>query len=296
MKNEEQRTHLELPPNLAEQFRPEEEEEEKEAASKSHSQFDEESVKSNKYKKRSVKDSAIDRNSAFGQEMSENSDNGMPEQSIRKIIDDSPRMQNPVSRPVQRYPIHEKAVVDPTTVMQIAIMYKKLHYFGMQVDRSRIKISTHKAIKKEDYLNLPQNEIEKEQYYRAGVKPKCMDESENNLSGIKYTIYRARNGRVLILRKPKGSKKRFKMTENDEYEGTRSGFIKVLQNDVNSKFSDFCNLDNSDSDENMSDEETHDNGVDDYTEGFVQRFRKRKGKKRGTTGSDHIISFKVNGT
>ena len=86
------------------------------------------------------------------------------------------------------------------------------------------------------------------------------------------------------------------MTENDEYEGTRGGFIRVLQNDVNSKFENFHNFDISDSDENMSDEETHDNEVDDYTEGFVQRFRKRKGKKRGAAGSEHIISFKVNGT
>jgi hypothetical protein len=302
LKNED-KIHPEMSTDLAEQFRPEEEEEEKEAASKSHSQFDEESIKSSKYgnKKRSVKDNAIDRSSALGPELSVNSENySQIEQPTRMMTDDSLRMQNPVSRPAQRHPIHEKAVVDPTTVMQIAIMYKKLHYFGMQVDRSRIKISTHKAIKKEDYLNLPQNEIEKEQYYRAGIKPKSLDENFDKLTGIKYTIYKARNGRVMILRKTKGGKytnnfKRFKMSESDEFEGARSSFTPVLQNDVNSKFSDFCNLDNTDSDENMSDEETNDNEVDDYTDGFVQRFRKRKGKKRGTSGSDHIISFKING-
>lgn len=310
--NEEKIVRAEFPAELAEAYRPEDEEEEKENEARAQSQFDEESVKSSKMGKkvsRSVKESVIDRSSAIG-----------PESSLSELGSNTDHIPKPISQPVpapitqKPHPVNEKAIVDPTTAMQIAILYNKLHYFSMQVDRSRIKISTHKPIKKEDYLNLPQNEIEKEQYYRAGVRPKSEEEKESDVTtGVKYTIYKARAGRVYILRKAKGGRyqvydknshcgtkrirpeqssylKRFKVSEDEEYDHTRNSYIPVLQNDVNRKFGDFTEPELPDPDEEMADEDTKDD-TDDYTEGFIARYRKRKGKKR--VANDTTISFKI---
>ena len=69
--------------------------------------------------------------------------------------------------------------------------------------------------------------------------------------------------------------KRLKITENDEYEGIRNTYIPVLQNDVNNKFSEFSDLDESDPDDEMADDDTKED-VDDYTDGFITRLRKRR--------------------
>lgn len=207
----------------------------------------------------------------------------------------------------------DKVVIDPTTVMQIAVMYKKLNYYGINVDKSRIKISTHKPIKKEEYVTLSKEETNEEQYYRTGVKPKVDSEFDTNVTGVKYSIFRARNGRVMVLRKIKdgsykvfdaktriefdrikpehsGSLKRIKLTENDEYEGVINHFNPVVQKDVKMEYEDLIYEPEPDSDEEMSDNDTKEE-LDDYTEGFISRHRKRKGKKRGT--NDYKISVMV---
>lgn len=309
IQNEDERVAVELPKELAPQYRPEEEDEKLEER-KDQSQFDVDSIKSSKYdKKLSKKDSVMDRSSVVGGESDINSEiysqNDLPPKPIPQPLPSEYKKEAPTQ---------EKAHIDYTTAMEIAIMFRKIHYFGIQVDPHRIKISTHKPIKKEDYLNLPQAEIEEEQYYRSGTKPKSQAKVDvETTAGVKYTIFRARSGRIMILRKAKGGKyevynekshsqlhrikpetasclKRLKMTEDDEYEGTRNTLIPVLQDDVNNHYSPYSDLDTKDEDEEMADEEKKDE-VDDYTEGFIFRHRKRKGKKRGN--SDLTISFKV---
>lgn len=309
IQNEEERVAVNLPKDLAPPYRPEEEDEKNEER-KEASQFDVDSVKSLKYdKKLSKKDSAMDRSSVHGGDSDMNSDVYSQLEPPPKPL---PQSLSTISS--QNAPTQEKAQIDYTTAMEIAILYRKIHYFGIQVNPDRIKISTHKPIKKEDYMNLPQAEIEEEQYYRSGTKPKSHAKVDvETPAGVKYTIFRARSGRVLILRKAKGGKyevfndkshtqlhrikpevasclKRLKMTEDDEYEGTRNTLIPVLQDDVNNHFSQYSDLDTKDEDEEMADEEKKDD-KDDYTEGFIARYRKRKGKKRGN--SDLTISFKV---
>ena len=216
--------------------------------------------------------------------------------------------QNPVQHP----PKDQKAIIDPTTVMQLQIMYHKLNYIGMQVDTNRIKISSHKVIKREDYLNLSQDEIDKEQYYRGGTRPKKAKEDETTEGKVKYTIFQARNKRILLLRKPEGGRyevfnknsfaqperlhpetanhiKRIKMSEGDEFEGVRHTVNPALQYEVKKTFGDCYNIDDVDSDENMTDDESK-NDVDDYTQGFIERYRKRRGNKR----SGNMISVRVN--
>jgi hypothetical protein len=315
VKKEDEVMKVDLPEKLAEPYRPEDEdlynrEEEKDDSRKIPSQFDEESAKSSKIdKKMSKKESGMERNSIIGAESSGNSD----QFSISENISRHQHPINSVSTPSFSHPINEKAVVDPTTVMQIAIMFKKLQYNGLQVDKDRIKINTHKPIKKEDYLNLSQMEVEMENYYRSGTKPKAT-KKEETLSGVKYTIFKARNGRIHILRKAKGGKyqvydnrpsefnrikpelgssvKRLKMTEDDEFEGIRNTYIPVLQNEVSGTFGEHCSFEDNDRDDDMSTDEGKDKEVeDDYTDGFIARYRKRKGKKRGA--NDLTISFKV---
>lgn len=327
IQNEEKKVRVEFPQELSEAFRPEDEEEEKENDARALSQYDEESVKSFKDKRQKPrnKESALDQNSNIAPESSLNSELVMPNEPK---IEPMGSVRPPVIPP-KPLPINEKAVVDPTTVMQIAIMFNKLHYFGMQVDRNRIKISTHKPIKKEEYLNLSQSEIEKEQYYRSGVKPKSEDKQIDEVSTkpkafgaaadpsgpTKYTIFRARSGRVYILRKARSGKyqvfdknshsnlqriqpevsshiKRLKMTENDELEGVRNTFIPVLQHEIVKSFGSLIEPELPDPDEEMNEEDTKDD-TDDYTEGFISRYRKRRNKKRGA--NDLTISFKLQG-
>ena len=317
IKNEEKRTRVEFPCELSEAMRPEEKEEDKEMEDRQFSEYDDgKSIKSSKLgkKKSMMRDSAIDKSSINGHESSVNSDNYSNIEQPQRSTAPTQARADPVQS-VVKPPVHEKAVVDPTTIMQIAIIYQKMHYVGIQVDNNRVKIGNHKAIKKEDYLNLPKQEIEREQYYRSGLKPKSYNEDNESCGKIKYSIFKARNGRVHILRKPQGGKyqvysrhndtsfkrlipepassvKRLKIMENDEYEGIRNTYIPVLQNEINHQFSDFYGLDCSESEENMSDSDTKDD-VDDYTSGFIERYRNRKNKKKAP--GDHVISFKLNG-
>lgn len=218
----------------------------------------------------------------------------------------NPQLQNVVSKT-------DKVVVDPTTVMQIAVMLKKMNYYGMNVDKSRIKISTHKPIKKEDYITLSKEEISEEQYYRNGIKQEKDLTCDTNVTGVKYSIFKARNGRVMILRKikdgnykifdsktrvdysrikpePSGFLKRIKLSENDEYDGIINHNNPIVQRDVKMEYEDLAYESEPDSDEEMSDHDTKED-LDDYTEGFISRYRKRKGKKRGT--NDYKISVMV---
>ena len=217
-----------------------------------------------------------------------------------------PKLSKPISQ-------NEKVVIDPITAMQIAVIYKKMNFFGINADKNRIKISTHKPIKKEDYLKLSQTEIDEEQYYRNGIKPRSDLEPNANVTGVKYSIFKARNGRIMILRKieggnykvfdsksrvdfsrvksePFGSFKRFKTTENDEHEGTRNHYNSIIQKELKKEYDDYIYEPEPDSDEEMGDIETKDE-AEDYTEGFISRYRKRKGKKRGI--SDYKISVMV---
>ena len=189
-----------------------------------------------------------------------------------------------------------------------------MNHLGIQFDSNRIKVSTHKPIKKEDYLNLSKSEIDEEQYYRAGVKPKWTDEEKEkvNLTKVKYTIFRARSGRVLLLRKPVGgayesidsstrcnfnkiktesfrSMKRFKTSEHEEVDKF-SRINSAALSGINEQYDDFIESDSVDSDEEITDDESK-SDVDDYTEGFISRLRKRRGKKRGI--NDTTISFKL---
>jgi len=315
VKNEEEIMKLDIPEELAEPYRNEDEdmyEEEKDTELKEQSQFDVESMKSSKFeKKMSKKDSVVDKGSVLGPESSVNSDNFSNPDPPARVS----QMTANIPPVVRHLPTNEKAVVDPTTVMQIAIIFNKLHYNGLQVDKDRIKISTHKPIKKEDYLNLSKMEVEKENYYRSGIKPKSDEKDQvDETPGVKYTIFMARNGRPLILRKAKNGQyqafdknnssaftriqpevgnsiKRLKMCEDDEYEGIRNMVIPVLQNEVSNNYSAWNNFDNSEPDDDMTEDTREKDILDDYTEGFINRHRKRKGKKR--TANDLTISFKV---
>lgn len=214
-------------------------------------------------------------------------------------------------KPVQQ---NEKVVIDPETVAQISIIFKKMKHLGIQFDPSRIKVSTHKPIKKEDYLNLSKAELDEEQYYRNGIRPKSMeDEKKTAFSKIKYTIFRARNGRVLMLRKPIGgdyevidsstrcefnritpdmykSMKRFKTAEDEEIDRHVSVNTKVTTHEIGKIYEDFIDQETPDSDDEITDDDSK-SDVDDYTEGFISRLRKRRGKKRGN--NDTTISFKL---
>ena len=214
-------------------------------------------------------------------------------------------------KPVQ---LNEKVVIEPETVSQISIIFKKMKHLGIQFDPSRIKVSTHKPIKKEDYINLSKLELDEEQYYRNGIKPKWIeDDKKTSLSKIKYTIFKARNRRIYMLRKPVGgeyevidsstrcefnriipdsykSMKRFKLSESDEVDKHTSINTKVATHEVNKIYSDFIDNDTPDSDDEITDDDSK-SDVDDYTEGFISRLRKRRGKKRGA--NDTTISFKL---
>ena len=162
-----------------------------------------------------------------------------------------------------------------------------------------------KPIKKEEYLNLSKEQSEEEQYQRIGTKPKHSKTDTPSTTDIKYTIFRARNGRVLIKRKPVGgtyeeyenksftSFSRIKPESVNNLKRLRSEvdaldsfnkntFIPVLQNDVNKRFKQFELLEESDPDKEITDDDSKDHDVDDYTEGFVSRYRKRKGLKRNS--------------
>ena len=210
---------------------------------------------------------------------------------------------------------NELVTVDPTTVMQISVLFKKLYYYGITADRNRIKINSMKPIKKEEYLNLTQEQFEEEQYQRMGVKPKPTKAVAPNTTDIKYTIFRARNGRVLIKRKPVGGS--YETMENNSFTAfdrikpesannlkrlrseldaldnfNKNTFIPVLQNEVNKRFKQFELLEDSEPDEEITDDASKENDVDDYTEGFINRYRKRKGQKR-SNNNDLTISVRV---
>ena len=233
-----------------------------------------------------------------------------------------PEVELPVNAPVYSPKLNltkptqsnEKVVVDAETISQVSIIFKKMKHLGIQFDPSRIKVSTHKPIKKEDYLNLSKAEMDEEQYYRAGIRPKSMEDEQNiNLTKVKYTIFRARNGRILLLRKPIGgsyetidsstrcsfnrikyesfrSMKRFKTSEDEEINSFSRINNNASFNEIREQYDDFIESESIDSDEEITDDESK-SDVDDYTEGFIARLRKRKGKKRGT--NDTTISFKL---
>lgn len=198
--------------------------------------------------------------------------------------------------------------------MQIAVMFKKFYFFGITADRNKIKINNHKPIKKEEYLNLTPEQIEEEQYQRTGTKTKPEESkvSSTTCSDVKYTIFRARNGRVLIKRKPIGGD--YEIMDNNNHSNfirikaeksnnlkrlrcevdaldsfNKSTYIPVLQNEVNKRFKDFDYLDAKDSDDEMGDQATMED-VDDYTSGFIQRYKQRKGY---SNRNDNLVSFKV---
>lgn len=130
-------------------------------------------------------------------------------------------------------------------------------------------------------------------YFRGGIRPKSHKKQEE--AKCKYSIFKARNGRVYILRKAKGydeedyqtrikseyanNLKRMKVSENDEYEGYRHRVSPALNYEIKETFGDCYNIDDDESDENMSDGETNDD-EDDYTAGFIERYQKRRGIKR----------------
>lgn len=317
IKNEEAHFKIDLPSNLAEPYRMEDREEEK-SEQKSHHDQDMESNRSERSSnKRGKRQHDIDKNSVLEPENSINSDfqsNADVPLSRNPSSVGGPLSQTTTTIPTQP-PKDMKAKIDPTTVLQLSIMYHKLSYIGMQVDPNRIKISSTKAIKKEDYLNLSQKELEKELYFRAGTRPKTIKENEDTAGNIKYTIFTARSGRVMILRKPVGGRyevmdkykhdelprshretannlKRIKISENDEVEGIRHSTNPALQYQINDTFGDCYGLEDNtaeDSDESMSDNEKNDK--DDYTSGFIERYRKRKGNSK--RGNSNVISVRV---
>ena len=209
----------------------------------------------------------------------------------------------PTRQPMQpRAKQHESITVDPTTVMQIGVMFKKFYYFGITADRNRIKINNHKPIKKEEYLNLTQAEVEEEQYQRVGIKPKPEQEVSPSTTSIKYMIFRARNGRVIIKRKPVGGEYQ-KMDDRSHCQLTRlkperanhlkrvradidtmdtfskNNHIPVLQNVVNKRFKQFDFLEESEPDEETTnDEPEKQDDDDDYAKEFIARYRKRNNK------------------
>mmetsp|Transcript_9715 Transcript_9715/g.11000 ORF Transcript_9715/g.11000 Transcript_9715/m.11000 type:complete len:353 (-) Transcript_9715:115-1173(-) len=314
LQKEEQKMRIDLPAHLAEPYRPEEEEEEKEEL-KQQTAMEVDTVRSGKMRKnKSVRDSDYDQRSALEPENSINSDH-FPnvEPPLGQALSSASSVpQIPAGAP-QQPPKDQKAIIDPTTVMQLHIMYHKLNYIGMQVDRNRIKISNREVIKKDNFLNLTQEEVEREVYFRGGARPKSLQKEED--SKCKYTIFQARNKRVLILRKLEGGNyetfnegdrtqrvksepashlKRMKVSENDEYEGFRHTVSPALQYEIKNTYGDCYNIDEEDSDDNMSEGETHDD-ADDYTAGFIERFKERRGNK-GNKNNTNLISFRVGNT
>lgn len=290
---------------MADPYRVEDEEEEK-AEIKPPRDHDMESIRSERStNKRGKRHQEMDRASVLEPENSINSD--LPSNAditmSRNPSASVPLPHSPALAP-QKPPVDMKAKIDPTMVLQLSIMYHKLNYIGMQVDTNRIKISSTKAIKKEDYLNLSEKELQKELYFRAGTRPKAIKE-EDTADKVKYTIFTARSGRVMILRKPEGGKyevmdklrhdglnrshrekasnlKRIKICENDETEGVRHSTNPALQFELKRTLGDYYGMDDKlgdESDDSMSESETKDE--DDYTAGFIERFRKRRNNKRG---------------
>ena len=177
VKNENERTQVELPKPLAPPNRPEDNDMDVEMEMPSSPSR---SMKSRASKDQSKKEPPEDKSSNWGPGSSA---------SDYQVPDTAPKTTpKPSEKPTPKSALsQEKVVVDPTTVTEIAVMFKKLHYFGIQYDRNRIKISTHKPIKKEDYLNLPQHKVEEEQYYRSGIKPKSVEiEKEKKQPSVKY--------------------------------------------------------------------------------------------------------------
>ena len=275
-----------------------------------------ESIRSEKStNKRRGRQQEIDRSSALEPENSINSDllSNADIAMSRNASSTAPLPHPPAVAP-QKPPVDLKAKIDPTTVLQLSIMYHKLNYIGMQVDTNRIKISSTKAIKKEDYLNLSEEELQKELYFRGGTRPKVVKEQETSPGKLKYTLFTARSGRVMILRKPEGGKyevldkhkydglqrthrerannlKRIKICENDEIEAIRHSTNPALQYEIKRTLGDCYGLDDNkeyESDDSMSETETKED--DDYTQGFIDRYRKRKNNKRGNS---NLISVRV---
>ena len=97
------------------------------------------------------------------------------------------------------------AAIDPETVTQISVIAKKLKFVGIDVNEDRIKISTEKPANREEFLQLSKQQIQEDQYYKTAIRPNLLyEENKATVSSIKYTIFRGRNGRKLILRKPIG--------------------------------------------------------------------------------------------
>ena len=89
--------------------------------------------------------------------------------------------------------------------MQISVILKKLEYIGIDINESRIKIWNEKPVNKEDIFNLTKQQIEEEHYYKSWIKPKVEEPFNRvNVNSIKYTIFKGRNGRNLLIRKPYG--------------------------------------------------------------------------------------------
>lgn len=320
IQNEEERMMIDLLPEMVEPFRPEEEEEEQNEL-KPRKDYDLDNLRSGKgHKKKSKAGSDIDHKSNLEPENSINSDfpnNG--ELPMTRAPISTPNFSQKAMGVPHKPPKDMKAKIDPTTVMQLSIMYRKLNYIGIQVDRNRIKISSSKAIKKEDLLNLSQKEIEKELYFRSGTRPSSMKLNNDSTGKMKYTVFQARNKRVLILRKPEGGRyevfnkrnysqfervkpetanhiKRIKLTENDEFEGIRHSVSPAIpiciQHDIKQTFGDCYDIDNikaHDSDESMQEDDTKEE-EDDYIAGFIERYRKRRGNKRP---NGNVISVRV---
>lgn len=175
--------------------------------------------------------------------------------------------------------LENKVRVDPITVTQVAVMFKKLYYFAIAVDDKRIKINNHKPIKKEEFLNLPQHKIDEECYYRAGTKPKVRDDrQEMEESKIRYTIFKSRAGRVMIIRKAENGKYKVvdkrEVTQPNRLRPETASYLKrlsskkpkkhvdepinravpsALMRDIEMKFGDLSDFDDSDKDEDMDD-------------------------------------------
>jgi hypothetical protein len=312
MQNESERTKVTFPQDLAEPHRLEDFDSQNEDDDLP-SVMEQDSNKSSKNDNRKAnKENGHDQDAAM------NRTQPKPEISLQKAdsmngpfqSQPAPQISHPAPVKSQK---NEYVSVDPITVMEISAMFKKFYYFGITVDKNRIKISNHKPIKKEDYLNLTNAEMDEEQYHRQGVKPKPTSESVGTCTGVKYTLYRARNGRVLIIRKPQGGeyevmdkktqsvfsrikpekannlkRLRHEVDEMDNY--SRGSVIPSLQNEISKRFKEFENFEESEVEEDCFNDDTKED-IDDYTEGFINRFRKRRGKKRGN--SDLTVSVRV---
>jgi hypothetical protein len=299
MENYNENTRVEFPKNLVEPVKSEADEEMKDEISSINNQSNGTSKRGGR---KNHLDTKLDPDLMIGSQPVVKNQSDLDNSKSRAQYE-SQHLPQRSPMPLRVQKVHEPITVDATTVMQIGVMFKKFYYFGVTADRNRIKINNHKPIKKEEYLNLTQNEIEEEQYQRVGIKPKPVETVSSKTSDVKYTIFRARNGRVLIKRKPVGGD--YEALENTSHTNfsrikpetannlkrirsdldaldtfNKNSHIPVLQHEVNKRFKQFDFLEDSEPDEDTTNDDLKEDDEDDnYANEFISRFRKRKGHK-----------------